>query len=281
MLDINNSLSTKSDKTNLPNSKSSIRWELKLNHKKPFDSKYKQNEVKSNQLYTRYMERYAESLDSSKHLHHKIITDIKLNNKCKEEKLSVKAKQIQQENDFLKLKKLEEKEINFINSLKIRCYNDINESIKMIDTNKYTKLAKYTLLKLRIKWLQYESIDKKTDLFLFINQAIEIFTDFMSLEDAQNMLNCLKNIGFHSSCEELKNRLANKRKDFENLKKIENKVDSFDHDVLFQLKHCGDKLERTLNSTNDPRVKFQPDKWQKDLLDAVDRNESSLICNFI
>jgi superfamily II RNA helicase len=44
------------------------------------------------------------------------------------------------------------------------------------------------------------------------------------------------------------------------------------------LKYNGDKLKRTLNSTNDPRVKFKPDEWQVKLLDVVDRNDSALVC---
>jgi hypothetical protein len=283
LIEINNNQTEKKIVSNgLPNAASPIRWELKIHYKKPSDTKNK-NDNRDKQLYTRHMERYAESLDSSKNLHHKIITNFKSNDKSKEEKLGAKAKEIQEANEALKLKKKEEKEINYIRGLKIKCYTEIDESIKLIDIDKYTDSAKYTLLKLRIKWLQYESdnIYKKTNLFLFINQAIEIYKNFLTFEDAEKMLICLKNLGFHSTCENLKNKLVRYNTNFELLKKILITTDSFDHDVFFQLNYCGDKLKRTLDSNNDSRVKFQPDKWQRDLLDAVDRNESSLICILI
>ena len=46
---------------------------------------------------------------------------------------------------------------------------------------------------------------------------------------------------------------------------------------MFQLLYLGDNLKRTLNSTPDKRVRFEPDDWQKDLLDSVDRKESALV----
>lgn len=46
----------------------------------------------------------------------------------------------------------------------------------------------------------------------------------------------------------------------------------------FQLLFCGHLFPRSLNAKSDPRVLFKPDAWQVQLLDAVDRNESALIC---
>ncbi|GIX62143.1 DEAD/DEAH-like helicase [Babesia caballi] len=45
----------------------------------------------------------------------------------------------------------------------------------------------------------------------------------------------------------------------------------------FQVAYMGDLMERTLGSTEDPRVLFKPDAWQKMLLDVVDRRESALV----
>eukprot|EP00746_Dinoflagellata_sp_MGD_P125685 gnl/MRDRNA2_/MRDRNA2_60514_c0_seq1.p1 gnl/MRDRNA2_/MRDRNA2_60514_c0~~gnl/MRDRNA2_/MRDRNA2_60514_c0_seq1.p1 ORF type:complete len:1869 (+),score=477.09 gnl/MRDRNA2_/MRDRNA2_60514_c0_seq1:406-5607(+) len=49
----------------------------------------------------------------------------------------------------------------------------------------------------------------------------------------------------------------------------------------FQLKYMGPYMERTTGTAKDdhdpPRVHFRPDKWQKDLLDIVDANESALV----
>ncbi|KAI7417662.1 P-loop containing nucleoside triphosphate hydrolase protein, partial [Hortaea werneckii] len=42
----------------------------------------------------------------------------------------------------------------------------------------------------------------------------------------------------------------------------------------FQLVHCGPYLERTFDSKPDPRVEFNPDGWQRKVLDGIDANKS-------
>lgn len=51
-----------------------------------------------------------------------------------------------------------------------------------------------------------------------------------------------------------------------------------DKDLYFQLKYAGHYLKRSTESKPDPRVNFTPDGWQIKLLDAVDKNKSSIIC---
>ncbi|KAJ3344236.1 hypothetical protein HDU93_000026 [Gonapodya sp. JEL0774] len=48
--------------------------------------------------------------------------------------------------------------------------------------------------------------------------------------------------------------------------------------VRFQLEQMESVLERDFDQVPDARVKFVPDRWQKDLLDIIDRNESVLVC---
>lgn len=50
-----------------------------------------------------------------------------------------------------------------------------------------------------------------------------------------------------------------------------------DIDLYFQLKCAGDHLKRTLGTRKDKRVPFDPDKWQVDLLDAVDSSKSAIV----
>ncbi|SIO73543.1 Uncharacterized helicase C694.02 [Babesia microti strain RI] len=45
-----------------------------------------------------------------------------------------------------------------------------------------------------------------------------------------------------------------------------------------QLEYMGDIMERTLGSTEDKRVLFKPDGWQKLLLDVIDARSSALVC---
>ncbi|KAG6161619.1 hypothetical protein E4U51_007000 [Claviceps purpurea] len=45
----------------------------------------------------------------------------------------------------------------------------------------------------------------------------------------------------------------------------------------FQLLHCGPYLERGFDSAPDPRVLFNPDAWQRKVLDAIDANQSLFV----
>lgn len=42
----------------------------------------------------------------------------------------------------------------------------------------------------------------------------------------------------------------------------------------FQLNYCGPYMERSFDSRPDPRVEFQPDGWQRKVLDAIDADKS-------
>ncbi|KAF2826826.1 P-loop containing nucleoside triphosphate hydrolase protein [Ophiobolus disseminans] len=45
----------------------------------------------------------------------------------------------------------------------------------------------------------------------------------------------------------------------------------------FQLLHCGPYFDRTMDSAPDPRVPFEPDAWQRRVLDEIDAHRSLLV----
>lgn len=45
----------------------------------------------------------------------------------------------------------------------------------------------------------------------------------------------------------------------------------------FQLLHCGPFMDRQTGAKPDDRVGFEPDKWQKDVLDELDKNHSVFV----
>jgi superfamily II RNA helicase len=47
--------------------------------------------------------------------------------------------------------------------------------------------------------------------------------------------------------------------------------------VDWQLRVFGEHMDRSFDSQPDPRVKFEPDKWQRDVLDRLDQDESVLV----
>lgn len=47
--------------------------------------------------------------------------------------------------------------------------------------------------------------------------------------------------------------------------------------VEFQMKFCGQYMERNMDSKPDPRTNFDADKWQRDVLDVIDREENVFV----
>lgn len=47
--------------------------------------------------------------------------------------------------------------------------------------------------------------------------------------------------------------------------------------VVWQLRLFGEYMDRSMDSSSDPRVSFKPDAWQRKVLDCLDRNESVLV----
>lgn len=47
--------------------------------------------------------------------------------------------------------------------------------------------------------------------------------------------------------------------------------------VHWQLRIFGEHMERSFDSKPDDRVKFEPDAWQREVLDKLDRDESVLV----
>lgn len=45
----------------------------------------------------------------------------------------------------------------------------------------------------------------------------------------------------------------------------------------FQMKFCGEYMERNMESRPDPRTNFDADKWQRDVLDVIDREENVFV----
>lgn len=50
-----------------------------------------------------------------------------------------------------------------------------------------------------------------------------------------------------------------------------------EHPVVWQLRLFGEHMDRSMDSRPDPRVKFEPDAWQRQVLDSIDRRESLLV----
>ena len=50
-----------------------------------------------------------------------------------------------------------------------------------------------------------------------------------------------------------------------------------EHPVVWQLRLFGDYMDRSMDSSPDARVGFEPDAWQRRVLDGIDQNKSLLV----
>lgn len=255
-----------------------FKWKLEFYYRK---QDYNQNSLIKSQKYYRYMEVYASSLEFCKNLHHRIVTQI---DDLKESKVDFKTNKktcnlIEKNIEDKRLRK-EKKELEFLKTMTISCYDDIGKNLSMINTDQFLPKPMLQLQKLKIKWLNYEpnTKSKKINTLILMDKLSNNYLSELDQNEIFILLNSLKNQGFDSLCRFYANEILSKNK-CEQIKELSEKLkDSFNHDTIFQLKYLGEHLPRTLDSIDDPRVCFKPDYWQKNLLDIVDRNESALIC---
>ena len=94
-------------------------------------------------------------------------------------------------------------------------------------------------------------------------------------QEVEFVLTKLVQAGFEATVHELmqKYNLENLNLPF----KTKATAEPNDVDLYFQLKYAGEHLKRTLGTKKDSRVPFDPDLWQRNLLDIVDKSFSAVI----
>jgi superfamily II RNA helicase len=50
-----------------------------------------------------------------------------------------------------------------------------------------------------------------------------------------------------------------------------------EHPIIWQLRLFGKYMDRSMDSAPDKRVAFQPDAWQRQVLDCIDQDHSLLV----
>ena len=230
------------------------------------DPKYKE---KQDQKYYRHMENYAESLAASKHYHYKIIIGSSSNS-------TLGKKSTKTDDDSFsntdKVKKDDEETVKYIE--KVLELSDFEEKLIKLDRyiegsiSGHSNIYKLLLRKLKLKFIQKEEKTErnKSILSFLLKEIVEDHKDVLGKTQVDEFIHQLNELGFKETV-----RFLNQET------KIKDKL-SFNNEIFLNLKYNGDKFKRTLNSKNDPRVKFKPDYWQVELLNAVDLSESALVC---
>ncbi|XP_035408525.1 probable ATP-dependent RNA helicase DDX60 isoform X2 [Cygnus atratus] len=118
-----------------------------------------------------------------------------------------------------------------------------------------------------------KDLSKAVQLMRRIHILLEKYQDLLEKSHLQKLIQCLRLLGFENLACSLSGQVREKS-DGENTSRYAIEVGP----VRFQLQYMDYYLLREERNDPDPRVEnFIPDTWQRELLDAVDNNESAVI----
>ena len=263
------------------------------------------------QKHARFLIKYTESLEGSKGLHRTIVTGETTpaadnTAPSKEKKVSAKAQKIIQDNinrqlqiqkekdsknidgiiEYMRQLKTTPEQIAYLESINLanfsfdltwkiysskldlllyswkeNTYDFDNKTINALDFDKLTTVLYYCVEFFQLFWLVApEDVIKQKPIATLValnfkDLVITLINDYVT--DGKRKSSFLKFIPEVSMIKKLSNPLSTTR---------------------YQLKYGGPFFPRNLNSKPDPRVLFNPDGWQVDLLNIVDKGESAFIC---
>lgn len=218
--------------------------------------------------------------------------------KEKAPKLS-KADQIRMENAARKADKLENKSVSLWKDLRLELsrIKDLNRRLgrltQILDQGKERdpgielEMRLYRIQIMLFMWAQHCSDEDEKEKNIY--WAVEIFNAVAEMyrrsdlnATVLDLLNkTLRALGLSEVVD--KHKEASGKKEL-NFQFVVPELDDEDADLevpyssaTFQLLHCGHHMERNMGSMPDHRVAFNPDEWQRNTLDALDRDESILV----
>ncbi|CAN2388724.1 ATP-dependent RNA helicase, partial [Pristimantis euphronides] len=126
----------------------------------------------------------------------------------------------------------------------------------------------------KMKSTDQRDINIIVEIMKIIHTILNIYQDILQKEDRHRIATYLRKLGFDNLACSLKPAQLHGREEEGSERKYAAGVGS----ARFQLQYMGPHLLRDERSDPDPRVQhFIPDTWQRELLDAVDKNESAVI----
>jgi hypothetical protein len=140
-----------------------------------------------------------------------------------------------------------------------------------------------------VYWMQEKpkaNIEPAIKLFVLLHDIYRRFKQYLSAEELKRVLTAFIQIGFEEVAARIGREFVaeSEGKYTEAQVKVDLKSSAFPATLIglpynrFQLEYAGPWMLRNVDSAKDDRVtKFFPDKWQRDLLDVADANQSALI----
>ncbi|XP_022803055.1 probable ATP-dependent RNA helicase DDX60 [Stylophora pistillata] len=271
------------------------RTKQQFKDKPPTDPRERNRYYKDKMKHVRYHRLYGNSLvggvDNAK-----IITvtedgSRKKRGKNKDLKMGKRKKQIIEENERRiegQLKEKDEKKWQHFQKEIVRNLKKENHDTVLQSVDKYLADCKYPHLRLHAlmekaktcmaawqhtRTLDPESNDMKYPVLLMesVQKIAYGYQDLLTVEDKKTLSGFMQKLGFSDIASMFYDRAEGRESKTKELC-------VHTSSVRFQLEHMGHLLKRYERTDSDPRVDhFIPDTWQRELLNAVDKNESAIV----
>ncbi|KAH1556918.1 hypothetical protein KXX57_008818 [Aspergillus fumigatus] len=257
------------------------------------------NPARRNQQRLRDFTKYAASLTNAKGnvLEQQVMVSLKVTKKQpKAAKLSSKAKQLIEKQEVERAKKEESSWIDtwqrkLLELQKLDLHHQVEDVKVFLDRQETRKrsflepeVRLYLLTLLVSLWQKETSLQEEDKL---IASARDVWDQIRTLRHKVNFMTHEMYSMFHDICCKLSIHdtplpsfsLPSRRLCFHfDIRCIKPRQLGAPLDFqAFQLLHCGPFMDRQTGAKPDDRVGFEPDKWQKDVLDELDKNHSVFV----
>ncbi|KAL4072373.1 hypothetical protein V8B97DRAFT_1958702 [Scleroderma yunnanense] len=176
-------------------------------------------------------------------------------------------------------------------SVLAKMFSDMERNSRMKEPHIATEVSLYKIHRVFLRWVEDP---QKTTLGVRDKNSVAIMKGIKDIQAigymTEEIHKCLESaliaLGFSDYVDSLtippnqENRPLNFS--FFKLLKSKTKAPAYafmsiqEHPVEWQLRVFGEYMDRSMDSQPDPRVSFKPDAWQREVLDAIDKNMSLL-----
>jgi len=173
-----------------------------------------------------------------------------------------------------------------------KMFSDMQRNTRLKEPLIATEVSLYKIHRIFLRWIEDP---QKASPAVRDKNSVNIMKGIKDIHTigfmTEDMLKCLKSalivLGFSDYVDSLTipPNQENQSLSFSFVKLLKSKTKTPVYDFMsiqeppveWQLRLFGEYMDRSMDSQQDPRVSFKPDAWQRDVLDAIDKNMSLLV----
>ncbi|KAL4079734.1 hypothetical protein J3A83DRAFT_4155359 [Scleroderma citrinum] len=209
----------------------------------------------------------------------------------REQNMAQKAKQRLSESASWLKQRIVELDAENSPSVLTKMFSDMERNLRLKEPHIVTEISLYKIHRVFLRWIEDS---QKTTPVVRDKNSVAIMKGIKDIQAigymTEDIHKCLKSalisLGFSDYVDSLTipPNQENQPLSFSFVKLLKSKTKaptySFmsiqEHPVEWQLRVFGEYMDRSMDSQQDPRVSFKPDAWQREVLDAIDKNISLL-----